>query len=337
LTTPSGKRISAKLYDGEKSLNYLYEKIKENENNRPIFAYSTLLHPHLPYMPPKRFMNKVFKGKKVNNMAFTLQTRHHEFSNGDYGEADDAVDSLQRLYKGELLYADYLIGNFIEKLKQENLFDNTILIITSDHGEYLGEHGLLTHGSLVWEELFNIPCMIRFPEKIAPSSEIGHMTSAMDLFPTLFGLISETDMITKETMLDGIDIFKSGNDLDDRMLVVDSPPAVVPKRLSRYPNLLYKVSQITRAARTEKYKYIWQSNGMEYLFAAGDKEDDSSNIIDSKRDVADELKQKMESYYLDINKEFKMDEYPLNLNKDLTGKIPNPEIAEELRKLGYLT
>lgn len=330
------KQISARIYDGEKSLNYLYEKIRDNKDKQPVFAYSTLLHPHLPYMPPRRFLKQVFQERKINNMAFTLQTQHHAYSNGDFKDAEDALDSLQRLYKGELLYADYLVGNFITKLKQDGLLDNTILAVMSDHGEYLGEHGLLTHGSLVWEELFNIPCVIRYPEKITPGSTMDNMTSAMDLFPTLMGLIGESDFAAGETDFDGIDLFQNMPDGAKRILVVDSPPAVAPQRLSKYPNLLYKVSQISRAARTKEHKYIWQSNGMEYLFAAGTKENDANNIINDNRQIADDLKAEMLSFYTGINSDFKMDEYPLNLNRNLAGKIPNPEIAKELRKLGYL-
>lgn len=329
-------RINANMYDGAASLQYLVKRLKEHGGSYPVFAYTTLLHPHMPYFPPKTFVDRTFNGKRIDNFALKLQYQHHAYANGDFGDAEEAIDSIRRLYKGEVLYADYLVGNFVETLKKENLFNNTILIVMSDHGEYLGEHRLLTHGNGVWEELFNIPCIIRYPEKIPDGSVINYLTSGMDILPTLFGLISAREFIEEQGIFDGRDIMEKRDDWNERFLVVDSPPAVLPERLKKYPNVLCQSTVISRALRTKEYKYIWQSNGREYLFRAGSAENDETSILDTNKEVASRLKEQLVDYYKGINTRFRIDEYPVNFGTRAAQLINNPVIRAELKKLGYL-
>ena len=148
-------RAYAHLFDGTASLDYLFAKFKSESPTGPIFAYTTLLHPHTPYYPPKWCLDRVFKGEKIDKLSFKIQSHLHAWMNGDYGEAPSAIDSMRKCYQAELLYADHLVGQFAEKMKKAGWLENTIFIVTSDHGELFGEHGLLNHGASVWEELFS--------------------------------------------------------------------------------------------------------------------------------------------------------------------------------------
>lgn len=338
LTDKMRLRLNARMYDGSVSLQYLLGKLKKYKNVTPTFAYTTLLHPHLPYFPPKLFLEKVTNGKKINRMAYMLQdTRNiYAYANGDYGDAEEAIDSIRMLYKAELLYGDYLVGRFVDGLKKEGILDNTILIITSDHGEYLGEHRLLTHGNMVWDEQFKTPCIIRYPEKIQQGSVVEFMTSGLDIVPTLFGIISQKKFLEDRTVIDGKDIYEKCDDWMERFLVVDSPPVVLPDRLKKYPNVMYESSIIRRALRTKDMKYVWQSDGLEYLFRVSEKEEEENNIIETEKDVAQQFKKKLVAYYENLNPNFKIDEYPVKLGKKAANKIINPEIRTELKKLGYL-
>lgn len=73
------------------------------------------------------------------------------------------LEELANSYNSELSEVDSVLGLVVRSLKSRNLYDNTTIIFTSDHGEMLGEHGCLDHGVFLWDELVKAPLIIKFP------------------------------------------------------------------------------------------------------------------------------------------------------------------------------
>jgi arylsulfatase len=329
-------QVSARFFDGRESIDYLLQKLRTAKPDRPVFAYTTLLHPHTPYYPPRRFLNQVLKGERLHPLSFKIQLDVHAYINGNFGPADEAIESVKKCYQAELLYADHLVGSFVESLRREGLLDSTLLIVTSDHGELLGEHGELNHGGTAWEELFATPCIIVYRGKIGPRSTINSLTSGLDLVPTIFDLLGEREWLERQTVLDGQSVFVQDGNPRDRYLVVDSPPLVLPDRLKQYPNVLYKGSVFQRVVRTLRYKYIWQSNGEHCLFRVGEPELPENNRYATDLEIVKDLHQKMLAFYMAIDPNFKIDEYPIVLGRTAGAYLTNPLIRQELKRLGYL-
>ncbi len=112
-----------------------------------------------------------------------LYEKHPGFSNFGESEPD--------LYDGELAFTDYHVGRVLDELKSAGLWDNTIVIVTSDHGEGLGEHGVHQHGYHIYAQQTKVPFIVRVPG-IAPrvvDDPVGHV----DLFPSLLNLIGAPD------------------------------------------------------------------------------------------------------------------------------------------------
>ena len=326
---------AARYFDGHSSLRYLRGRLIEYKGHAPVFAYSTLLHPHTPYFPPKRYLRRVFKGAPIHKRALDIQMNFHAYMNGDFGEEREGLEALKKCYLADLLYGDEQLGQFVDDLRGAGILDRSILIVTSDHGEMFGEHGVINHGSTVWEELLRTPCLIRFPGRIPAGTVVRRLTSALDLVPTVFDLLGRTDWLRAHTVVDG-DRIEPGGAPDDRFLVVDSPPAVLPERLRAYPNVLYKTSIISRAVRTSSAKYIWQSNGERYLFPVADGEDEADNRYTRDRATADRMHENMVGFYRQIDPAFKLEEYPIVLSRTLGQRLVNPVIRRELKRLGYL-
>ena len=133
--------------------------------------------------------------------------------------------------------------------------------------------------------------------------------------------------------IDGQSILK---DDEDRFLVIDSPPIVLPGRLSHYPKVIEKFSLFYRGIINKSYKYIWRSDGKQLLFDRDIEEIDENNLIDSNKNQADELHQKMIQYYQSIYKNFDIDKYPINIGLTAASMMTSPRIKKELKKLGYL-
>jgi len=329
-------KAAAKNFDGKASLNFLYKKIKNNQSDQPVFAYTTLLHPHTPYYAPQWCFDHVFKGERIDPLSFDIQADVHAWINGDYGPAESALDSLKKCYQAELLYGDHLVGGFIKKLKNEGLFKNTILVITSDHGEMFGEHGQLNHGMTTWEEVCRLPCIIHYSGRPDLKKDFNHLSSNLDLLPSLFDLIGEADYPHDKTKLDGVSIMDQSVDWENRKLVVDAPPLVLPERLKAYPKVIAKGSVFFRTVRNSRYKYLWLSNGQRFMFPVGVYEEPANSILESEPEIAECMHNEMLARYNNINPDYNIEQYPINMGTSAAMKMTNPVIREELKKLGYL-
>ncbi len=94
---------------------------------------------------------------------------------------------LSDLYDGEIAYLDFFLGEFLDVLRQHGLLNRSILVVTSDHGEYFGEHGLISHLTGLYEEALHVPLLIRYPGVIPPG-EIHSPAQLSDIAPTLLDL-----------------------------------------------------------------------------------------------------------------------------------------------------
>lgn len=328
--------LKASYVDGRTSLEFLTERLRRHKGDKPVFAYTTLLHPHTPYCPPKPFRDRVFRGETPDPRCFDIQDHLHAYMNGDFGEAREAMESVRRCYQADLLYGDHLVGGFLDRLEDDGTLENSIVIVTSDHGEMLGEYGMINHGFNVWELLFATPCILFHPEKTPAGTTVDRLTSGLDLVPTIFDLIGEADLLKASTQLDGASVLSGDSDPDGRALVVDSPPVVLPERLKKYPNVLFETSKISRAVRTKEYKYVWRSNGEQHLYPAGCPEEEAVDLISERREVAEALHRRMVAFYNSIESGYKIDEYRIKLSPEIGRKHTDPAVRQELERLGYL-
>mgnify|MGYP001186812125 CR=1 FL=1 len=78
-----------------------------------------MLHPHTPYAPPEWCIKKVFGDQVVDKFAYTIQQDMHAWVNGDFGNVDESIKTMKMLYEAEMVYADHLLEEFVNKLKQE--------------------------------------------------------------------------------------------------------------------------------------------------------------------------------------------------------------------------
>jgi arylsulfatase A-like enzyme/Flp pilus assembly protein TadD len=139
------------------------------------------------------------RGGEVNRFALDWLTRHrkekfflflHYYDPHAKYEPPEPFFSLYRdsLYAGEVAYTDYCIGQVIEKLKRLRLYDSSLIIITSDHGEMLGEHKELTHGYFIYQGAVKVPLIFKLPAQTRPR-RIRSPVGLVDIVPTACGLL----------------------------------------------------------------------------------------------------------------------------------------------------
>jgi arylsulfatase A-like enzyme len=95
-------------------------------------------------------------------------------------------------YDANLRWADLRVGQLLQLLLAQGELDNTIFLLTSDHGEAFGEHGYTYHGRGVYDEEVHVPLVMRFPRSQSYSGRVPALTSTLDLLPTIFDFLHIT-------------------------------------------------------------------------------------------------------------------------------------------------
>ncbi len=159
------------------------------ERERPFFLFINYLEPHLPYNPPEpergRFLEPPVDAPRVERLrAFkTPEELRYILGLSDLSAAD--VKILSDLYDGEIAYCDRRVGEIADMLRRQAMLDDTVFVVTSDHGEAIGEHRMLDHKMSVYDEVLRIPMVVRYPKAIAPGQRIRRPVMLQDLYPTL--------------------------------------------------------------------------------------------------------------------------------------------------------
>lgn len=174
--------------------NRTIDYIKNDQRDSPFFAWVGFPDPHFPLDPPDPYcykydsnqvpppvdpQGKVWSDNLPNYIKYYLNRGN--WSNISKKERQEAIAN----YYGMVDMIDDLVGDILEALEQENMMKNTIIVFTSDHGEWLGDHGLWFKGSIHTRGITQIPWIIRWPEVTNPGKRVESVVSQIDLMPTL--------------------------------------------------------------------------------------------------------------------------------------------------------
>lgn len=168
--------------------------IKEHAEER-FFLFVHYWEPHTPYNQPQEFRN-IFSHKpgSLDDLEVRRAPAGYDYvpgwgKVGELWEPDPSRSEVTiDLYDGEIRYVDFLIGQVVEALEELGIDDRTVLIITSDHGEQLGQHGLYGHGML-HESVVYIPLIIRCPSVLPKGVVIEGYVQQADIAPTVLALL----------------------------------------------------------------------------------------------------------------------------------------------------
>ncbi|MFH1844647.1 MAG: sulfatase [bacterium] len=167
---------------GRESVGRLTRWLEQAEDDRPFFLFVNFLEPHLPYDPPAEY--RYTHLTDLSPDVWIPVRWGHEFNAGRLTADDVDWETVRRLYAGDIHTADRYLGRLVTKLKKMGRYENTVIIVTSDHGENLGEHGLVEHQFSVHETLLDVPLVIRAPGFLEPGQREDPVM-LLDLFATV--------------------------------------------------------------------------------------------------------------------------------------------------------
>jgi arylsulfatase len=151
------------IFGAERRARHTIDQVVDwlrKEPEQPFFLWVHLMDPHGPYDPPPPFDERFRRDQSAPRPLERGQIPKYQFR----GSVDPHF-YIDR-YDGEIAYADHEIGRLLALLREFDLYDDALLIFHSDHGEYLGEHGIyFRHGIHVHEDSLRIPLLLKLPKK----------------------------------------------------------------------------------------------------------------------------------------------------------------------------
>lgn len=129
--------------------------------DRPFFLFVHYFDPHSPYDPPAEFAERFAPA------------------------ADDPRSAAIARYDAEIAFTDAAVGELLAGLERAGLARDTVVIVSADHGEGLGQHGVAEHGRRIYEEAVRVPLIVRWPARIRAGLEIAAPAAWIDLAPTI--------------------------------------------------------------------------------------------------------------------------------------------------------
>ncbi len=173
---------------GRKGADGIFARATEwidTHRDRPFFLFVNLFDAHGPYEPPPGWKDR-FRGadeQDVERAAYdALETGRAE----DYTPAQIAL--ARRLYDEAIAYTDDEVGRFVDALRERGLLDDTVLVVTSDHGEAFGEHGSLHHGQDLYDETTHVPLVLRYPRAAPAGRRVAEVVTLRDVAATIQAL-----------------------------------------------------------------------------------------------------------------------------------------------------
>lgn len=156
------------------------------QRDRPFFLWVHAVDPHAPYDPPddlrREFAAKVTE-KDLGSVARVESLTQHPDR-----LSLALIDDMVSLYDAEIAANDRSFGALISDLKKRGIYDETLIILVSDHGEEFYDHGGWTHGKTLYAEQLDIPLVVKLPGEQG-SQRISQVVQHVDILPTVLGVV----------------------------------------------------------------------------------------------------------------------------------------------------
>jgi arylsulfatase A-like enzyme len=175
-STPSARQITRRV------THWL-----DHHAQAPFFLFVNYMDAHWPYMPPPPY-DTLYPGKgdgrpSKDELRTAILGRQRELTG-------EELAFLHSQYDGAIRYLDSQLGFLMDHLRKRGIFDSSLIIVTSDHGEFFGEHQLVFHGRELYEEGVKIPLLVKYPAG-TPRGKLSGPVGLEDLFPTILQVLGQ--------------------------------------------------------------------------------------------------------------------------------------------------
>ncbi|MEM7310108.1 MAG: sulfatase [Planctomycetota bacterium] len=279
---------------GELASDALLDFLADRDPGRPYFAFLNYMEAHEPLVPPRAYRERFLSPDEVDESYEHDRTWRAGWQY-TYGlrELDERYFRIMGgVYDATLAELDELLSGLLARLEAAGALDNTIVVLTSDHGEHLGEHRLVGHRYSLYEGVLRVPLVLHAPGRVEPGRSDAPVTN-MDLFPTLLALAgieapaeqgaSAVDL--RDVPSDRVRIAEYPGDFPIYAQFKDQlPPDFEPERWLRR----------LRAVQVGADKLIWSSDGEHELYALDEDADESRDLAPRDAGALERMLQRLD-------------------------------------------
>jgi arylsulfatase A-like enzyme len=216
-------------------------------------------------------------------------------------------------YDADIKQMDHGIGELMVTLKKLDAYDNTLIIITADHGESFGEHGMMTHPPVLYEDLVKIPLIVKYPKQKEKIGRYAGPVSIVDIMPEIL----KTLKIEIPQDIQGVPFYQENHKI------------FAEKQKDRaWKWTAYNFEERSLIALYDgDYKFIWASNQQHELYNIAEDPLEITNLVSKRPDIVDTMESAVQDYLRTAESDGKAAHSVTPVTK---------EVSEALKALGYV-
>ncbi|MBX3394506.1 MAG: sulfatase-like hydrolase/transferase [Phycisphaerae bacterium] len=238
------------------------------------FAYIHFLQPHKPYTPPESHL-------RLYEAQLTDWDKLHDQWNESHrtGRADEStIRGLEARYRANIHYVDAAVGELFGKLREAGLYDESMIVFLSDHGEAFFKHRRFGHNATVYDDMTRIPLIIKFPKSAGVKpGRISNLVETIDVLPTIFEFLKLSPPDKHEG--DSLWGLATGD----------------VRELSGSEVIVCTVQRSRHAMRIRDHKLVISSDGRQELFDLRKDPDEQDNLALKEPENARRMRELLES------------------------------------------
>jgi len=281
------------------------------DGKKPFFMFINVIEPHGPYRPPEPFKSKFLPPNisedELKSLPPLKSVEECIDIRADRLKLPPRYWEIQKaLYDGCTATVDDRIGRLYKYLEEKGILDNTILVVTSDHGDVQGEHlPHVEHHLCAYDELIRVPLVIRYPKALPKGKKVKWITQTLDILPTILDLLDVKDEKFWNT-IQGLSVLPALDNEPYREFALTEYMKPIQqfflmwRRHSDFDIRAY--NYWLKALRTLRYKYIWYSNGKDELYDLENDPAEKQNLAAKMPDKVVEMRRKIEDFLSSIDR-----------------------------------
>lgn len=263
-------------------------------DEQPFFGFVNYVEPHLRYDPPTEYRERYLPEGMAPERLDHINQDPWRYLAGDVEMSDQDFEALLALYRAELRYLDTHIKRLYEQLERDGILDQSVIVVVGDHGENIGEHGLMDHQYCLYETLLHVPCIIRYPDAFKGGTRVDELIELRDLFPTLLELTNilrpdQSGVSTKSLAYPTKRSVGREHTVAEYLAPQPSMDALSAKVGGDLPSSVTRYDRALRSLRTDRWKFVEGSDGSLELYELTADPDENTDVSDANPATVEKL------------------------------------------------
>ena len=297
---PQPSQLPAELDETSWVVHESLQQLENRDKQRPFFMMTSFQRPHPPFVAPFPW-NKLYRCAEMappvipddyESLLCFWNRFQNRYKYRDQGIDNNLIRTMKAYYYASISFIDYNISKMIDYLKENNLYKDTLIIFTSDHGELMGDYESYQK-FLPYDSSARIPYIMRYPKKLKPGSIDERLVSLDDILPTVLDVAGVT--YPNPEILPGESVFEIDGNTDRGYLYIEHGHG----------------SKRWVCLREKQYKYTYYyGGGKEELFDMKNDPDETTNLLyDNPNQAVLEIRDKLKQRLIAEEKKYGLDGY----------------------------